>query len=270
MQDSNAPIERRPPSPIAEHTINHAPGAEIRRLREEKGIRPVDVQRISETIKTRKNCSDFGISHATLNDIENEHSVPNVRKMFSLAASLGVSLDSILALYGAAPADVKQFYDGASETADVHAIKVPFEVPFDTPFDARRTSPVGAEARKWPTLPDVVRDRVSPSRYGYAWIGTEDTAMRGLIPPGSFIEVDRSQNIVVAATWSTVRDRPIYFCWTRDGHRCAWCEESEGELILIPDPASQTPVRFYKAPREARIIGRVINAWVPFVRADVA
>src|ERR1700722_12068415 len=102
MEDSNAAAIKKPM--FGETAMNQTPGTEIRRLREEKGLRAVDVQRISDSIKLRKQCTDFGISHATLNDIENEHSVPNVRKMFSLAASLEVPLESILALYGVAPA----------------------------------------------------------------------------------------------------------------------------------------------------------------------
>src|SRR5215813_14899310 len=87
--------------------INRTPGDEIRRLREERHLRSADIQRISETIKRQKNCADFGISHATLNDIENEHSVPSVRKMFSLAVCFRVPLEFILELYGASPDDVK-------------------------------------------------------------------------------------------------------------------------------------------------------------------
>lgn len=95
-------------------TINPAPGSEIRRLREERHLRPVDIQRVSDTIKRERNCSDFGISHATLSDIENEHSVPNVRKMFSLAVCFRLPMEDILALYGASPDGVRQFYDTSS------------------------------------------------------------------------------------------------------------------------------------------------------------
>jgi hypothetical protein len=60
-------------------------GQRIKDLREERGLRPADIHRISEAIKRQKNCPGFGITHASLNDIENHHSVPSVRKMFSLA-----------------------------------------------------------------------------------------------------------------------------------------------------------------------------------------
>ena len=262
MQDSDRGTARRSTAPT-EVEVNQTPGAEIRRLREEKGIRAVDIQRISETIKLRKKCTDFGITHATLNDIENEHSVPNVRKMFSLAASLEVPLESILALYGVAPAEVKEYYDHPQKTG-IEVLNPIFSVPFDIPVDFRRTGPIAADVSHWPTLQEPIRGRMDPSRYSYAWVGIEDTGMGDLIPAGSLIEVDRSQSRVEVSTWSTIRDRPIYFCWTKDGHRCSWCEEVSDGLVLVPHPASQVSVKSYRTPRDARVIGRVTYAWVPF------
>ena len=256
--------------PTSEEEVNQTPGAEIRRLREEKGLRAVHIQRISETIKLRKKCTDFGISHATLNDIENDHSVPNVRKMFSLAASLEVPMESILALYGASPIEVKEYYDHPhSEETGLQVSNPFFAVPFDIPFDVRRTGPIATDTSHWPTLPEPIRGQVDPSRYRYAWVGIEDAGMGDLIPAGSLIEVDRSQPRIEVSTWSTIRDRPIYFCWTKDGHRCSWCEEVPSELILVPNPVSQLPVRYYRAPRDARVIGRVTHGWVPFTRFEV-
>jgi len=268
MHDSKTGTARRSTMPT-EVEVNQTPGAEIRRLREEKGIRAVDIQRISETIKLRKKCTDFGITHATLNDIENEHSVPNVRKMFSLAASLEVPLESILALYGVAPAEVKEYYDHphAQETG-IEVLNPFFAVPFDIPFDFRRTGPIAIDVSHWPTLPEPIRGRMDPSRYSYAWVGIEDTGMGDLVPAGSLIEVDRSQSRIEVSTWSTIRERPIYFCWTKDGHRCSWCEEVPNEVVLVPHPASQVPIRCYRTPRDARVIGRVTYAWVPFTRFE--
>jgi transcriptional regulator with XRE-family HTH domain len=261
----------RPTMPAGEAEVNQTPGAEIRRLREERGLRAVDIDRISETIKLRKKCTDFGISHATLNDIENEHSVPNVRKMFSLAASLEVPMEAVLALYGVAPSEVKEYYDHPySGKTGIEVLNPSFTVPFDIPFDFRRTGPIATDVSHSPALPEAIRGRVDPSRFSYAWVGIKDTGMGDLVPAGSLIEVDRSQSGIKVSRWSTIRDRPIYFCWTKDGHRCSWGEEVPGELILVPHPASQVPIKCYRTPRDAKVIGRVTYAWVPFARADVA
>ena len=247
--------------------INPAPGEEIRRLRERRGLRPVDIQRISEGIRIRKDCADFGISHTTLNDIETGHSIPGARRMFSLAVCLQVPLEQILALYGVDPAEVAEYApDTAAEIpVETSTLISDFVLAFDTAFDARRTSPLASDSRQWSALPEPLRARMNPSKYNYAWIGTEDDSMADLIPGGSLVEVDRNQTNVELASWVSMRDRPIYFSWSKDGYTCSWCEEDGKDLVILPHPASHTPARRYRTPREAYIIGRVTYAWVPFV-----
>ena len=43
-----------------------------------------------------------------------------------------------------------------------------------------------------------------------------------------------------------------------------WCDLQRKELPLLPYPVSRQSVRRFKVPREASVIGRVINAWLPF------
>jgi transcriptional regulator with XRE-family HTH domain len=247
-----------------ESDLKGKPGSQIRRLREERGLRPVDIQRISETVKIRKECADFGISHGTLSDIENENSVPNVRKMFSLAVCFQVPLEHILALYDASPSDIKQHYESLPEGTHIEAMEPSFAIHFDTPFDLRRTAPVVAAGAQVPDLPPALRARLDSSRYSYAWVGTEEDEMAEMIPGGSLIEIDRSQSSIEMADWSSLRERPIYFCWTKDGYHCSWCEEAEYDLVLLPHPASGAKAKRYRKPREVTLIGRVVHAWVPF------
>jgi transcriptional regulator with XRE-family HTH domain len=255
---------------MTEIKVSRNSGDHIRRLREERGLRPVDIQRISEMVRLQKNCPDFGISHATLNDIENEHSVPNVRKMFSLAVCFRIPLDHILALYDAAPGDVQHFHEESSgEETRMEAVDPAFVLQFDTAFDVRQTGPVTSNITQRPELPIPLRSRLDPANYSYAWIGTQDDAMADLIPAGSLVEVDCSQTSVEVATWATLRQRPIYFCWTKDGYRCSWCERNEDGLTLLPHPVSPAKTRRYHG-REAIVIGRVTQAWVPFTTAKAS
>jgi transcriptional regulator with XRE-family HTH domain len=252
---------------------NLSPGAQIRRLREERGLRPVDIQRISETVKLRKNCADFGISHGTLNDLENENSVPNVRKMFSLAVCFQVPLEYILTLYDASPGEISAFcqnpaVEESHEPARIETIDESFIVQFDTAFDVRRTSPLLGNDSALRSLPLAIRSQLDPTRYSYAWVGTEDGDMADLIPGGSLIEIDRRESTLKTVKWTSLRSRPIYFSWTKDGYRCSWCEENERELVLLPHPASGAQARRYKKPREMTLIGQVVHAWVPFGTAN--
>ena len=250
--------------------VNQTPGAKIRRLREERGLRPSDIQRISEMIKQRRGSPDFGISHATLNDIENGNSLPNVRKMFSLAVCFRVPLETILECYGVSPGDVKQYYEPPLiQEIPVATDDAAFILPFDMPFDSRKTGPVDGQVRDWTALPTPVQGHVDLSQFSYAWVGLEDQTMMDLIPAGSLVEIDRAQKIIESGPWTSIRDRPIYFCWTKDGFCCSWCEQHDQELVVLPHPLSPASARSYRSARDARVIGRVVFAWIPFVPLEV-
>jgi hypothetical protein len=76
--------------------------------------------------------------------------------------------------------------------------------------------------------------------------------------------VDVMQNAVQVVDWRSMRERPVYLVQHTDGHSCCWCQQEAKELTLLPHPLSRRPVRRLKVPREATVIGRVINAWLPF------
>ncbi len=245
--------------------IHLAPGSEIRRLREERHLRPVDIQRISDAVRRDRNCPDFGISHATLSDIENENAVPSVRKMFSLAVCLGLPLEHILALYGASPEDVKQHQSVPDPLQRaVEPVTAPYSLRFDNACDSRYTGPLTVDLSALSAMTALHHRSSGPTSYGYAWVGSEDDTMADLIPGGSLIEIDLTDAAVRTGAWCDLRERPIYFCWTRESYRCAWCDEDGADLIVVPHPASHVQARRYRQPREARVIGRVTHAWVAF------
>lgn len=248
----------------ATESISSTPGNQIRRMREERGLRPVDIERVSESIRQRRGHPDFAINHATLNDIENQHSLPNVRRMFSLAVCFRVPLEQILSVYGASSEAARQFWsDVEPDATRIESLDSAFVAQFDKSFDLRRTGPFEMDITHWPSLPDTLQNRSDPANYCYAWVGMQDTTMADLIPPCSLVEVDRSQNIVEHSAWLTLRSRPIYFCWTKDGYRCAWCERHGDELVLLPHPVSDAQVKRYRG-KEATVIGRIVHAWITF------
>ena len=70
-------------------------GQLIKTLREERFLKPSDVERQSRLIADSKNNSDFYISHATLADVE-AGSIPSIFKIFSLAVCFRMSYDEML------------------------------------------------------------------------------------------------------------------------------------------------------------------------------
>ena len=244
-------------------------------------IKPSDVERITRVIADAKRNSDFYVPHSTLADIE-AGSVPSVHKLFSLAISLKVPLDELLLLFGVDPKEISDYEATAGpeapkvENQSLAASDPPFRfaLNFDTNFSTRETTLLKLRPHDTANLPSVLQSQIDPVRYRYAVIGTNDDSMGELLPSKSIVQIDTSQNRVQVFAWRALRERPIYLVWHTDGHTCCWCQVDGRELILVPHPLSRQPVRRFKMPREANVVGRVTNAWLPFgsvqLKRDVA
>jgi transcriptional regulator with XRE-family HTH domain len=244
-------------------------GKWIRELREERFVKSSDIERISRSIADVKGNTDFYISHSTLADVETG-SVPSIHKLLSLAACLKVSLEDLLLVFGIDGNEVRQFTgQGELGLRDSKAIEarepgLRLQLNFDASFNSHETSLLKLDPQELATLPLALRKRLDPRRYRYAVVGLKDDTMGDMIPPGSLVEVDVMQNAVQVFDWKSMRERPVYLLWHTEGHSCCWCQLEGKELTLLPYPLSRQPVRRFKVPREASVIGRVINAWLPF------
>jgi transcriptional regulator with XRE-family HTH domain len=247
-------------------------GKWIRELREERFVKSSDIERVSRSIADIKGNADFYVSHSSLADIETG-SVPSIHKLFSLAACLKVSLEDLLLVFGIDSNEVKryggQLESGLSrlettEAREVREAGFRFQLTFDTNFSSQETSLLKLDPHELAVLPLALRKRLDPRRYRYAVVGLKDDTMGELIPPGSLVEVDVMQNAVQVFEWKAMRERPVYLVWHTDGHSCCWCQMEGKELTLLPYPLSRQPIRRFKVPREASVIGRVVNAWLPF------
>jgi transcriptional regulator with XRE-family HTH domain len=253
-------------------------GKWIRALREEQLIKPSDVERITRTVADAKRNSDFYVPHSTLADIESG-SIPSIHKLFSLAISLKVPLNELLLLFGIDPTEINDFAlpsgpDPAQiqyRSASAPAIEAPFRfaLNFDTNLATEETTLLRLRPQDAANLPSVLMTKVDPVRYRYAVIGANDDSMGDLLPSKSIVQIDTSQNTVRVFAWRTLRERPIYLIWHTDGHTCCWCQVDGRELILVPHPLSRQPIRRFKMPREANVVGRVTNAWLPFESAHL-
>jgi hypothetical protein len=143
--------------------------------------------------------------------------------------------------------------------------------PFRLTFTSQPVDPetilMPTSPEKWPALPQNLF-KFDTQRYRYALVGSGDDTMGDLIPPGTLVEVDTQQSVPEKIGWRVLRDRPIYLVWHANGYTCCWCQQEHGELVLVPHPLSEQPVRRFKAPRDATVVGRVVAAWIPFARAE--
>jgi hypothetical protein len=243
-------------------------GKWIRGWREERFVKTSDVERISRSIADLKGDADFYVSHSTLADVETG-SVPSIHKLFSLAACLKVSLEEFLLVFGIDAGELRQFAGpGQLGLRGPSAIEgrepdFRFQLNCDASLNSHETRLLGLNPQELAALPPALRNRLDPKRYRYAVVGLKDDTMGDLVPPGSLVEVDVIQNAVQVFDWRTMRERPVYLVRHADGHSCCWCQLEGKELTLLPYPLSRQPVRRFKVPREASVIGRVINAWLP-------
>jgi hypothetical protein len=244
-------------------------GQLIRKLRQERHLKPSDIERLSSSIANSKENSDFYISHATLADVE-AGSVPSIYKIFSLAVCFKLSYTEMLLSFGVDPNETEAFLQteaSAETTLQPTGLLEPaaqFRLHFDRRINLRETRILPAEPETWGSLPAALLKRLKPRRFTYAVIGLEDDTMGDVIPPGSLVEIDKEQNAVAMFMWHALRERPIYLVWHEEGYTCSWCQQNGNELMLIPHPASARPIMKFKVPREANVIGRVVHAWYSF------
>lgn len=248
-------------------------GKWIKSLREERLVKPSDIEHITRNIADKKHNSDFYVSHSTLADIETG-SIPSIHKLFSLAICLRIPLQDLLLPFGIHPEELAPSKSDdcislphaaqsiESATATMPAFR--FQLNFDVNYSNRETNLLRLPPGQLQNLPSFFRGSLDPARYRYAVIGSDDDAMADLLPPESLVEIDTAENTVQVFPWQTLRARPVYLIWHTDGHTCCWCQVDGRDLTMLPHPLSRQPVRRFKMPSQASVVGRVTNAWLRF------
>jgi transcriptional regulator with XRE-family HTH domain len=247
-------------------TTRPDPGACLRMLRTEKGIRPADIEHKSRMVAESKGDQEFFISHSALAGMENG-SIPGIHKIFSLAVCLDASVESILRVFGVNAPEVDNFRqardneNGKSGPILIKHHRLP--QPDENCF-FNDTSLLVRDLKTLPSRQAIHFKRPNPEQYRYAVIGSNDGAMREIIPAGSLVEVDPRQTMIAGSQWDTLQNRPVYLLWHEDGYSCGWCQMEDKKLLLLPHPAAwQYKVRIFRMPREVTIIGRVTYIWPP-------
>ncbi len=234
-------------------------GERIRALREERGLRPADIERLSQRVAEKMQNPDYVIPHGTLNGIEGG-ATPTIYKLASLAAVLDVRIESLLLVYGidfaGHQADLE--LGVRIECGDRHS-KLPV---WRDAAEFAETQLLSQDSAVWRFLPRSIQERLRDrDRYSYAIIGSKDDVLWEILPGGSFVEIDRQQSTISHFSWTSLLQRPIYCLWHGEGHVCCWCEQNGNVITTVPHPLSRQRSRQYRVPREATLIGRVTNWW---------
>src|ERR1700722_7643743 len=175
-------------------------GEQIRALRDERGLRAADIERLSQRLADKLHNQDYVVPHATLNGIENG-STPTIYKLDSLATILDISLEKLLATYGIAISSERDRRESNLREGGAH---LEFRSAPRGPLALRATVGVFSETqivrKENPVcdiLPAGLRERLNePERFSYAIIGVQEDILGEILPGGSFVEIDRRQNKV--------------------------------------------------------------------------
>ncbi len=240
------------------------PGRKLKRVRERLNLRYRDVAEFSAAIAERHKNDEFAIALSRLADIENKGTVPTIYRLYSLCAIYRLDMTEVLRWYGVDLATLAADAAGI-ELAATHAVgfaslddgEVQVPLVVDSALDIRKTTYLSRLIQRWGRLPAMLLGGLDLRNHRYAFIGTEDWSMYPLLHPGSMVLVDESKRKIAAGGWSSERDRPIYFLEHREGYLCGWCSLADGQLIVLPHPASHCRARVFAYPSEIDVIGQV-------------
>jgi transcriptional regulator with XRE-family HTH domain len=241
------------------------PGKRLRLLREQLGLTVRDVETASGRLAAKRGNTAHAIPLSRLSDIENKGVVPSIYRIYSLAVTYRRDIREILGWYGINLDDMAGDL-AIAEPPNTHRIETldatgSANIPAlaDSSFDPAQTQNLGRIIQQWGAVPFAYLSQFASVRFTYAYIGTADLTMSPLLPPGSFLQIDESRDKILDGTWKSEADRPIYFLETRCGYKCGWCRLQDGQLILQPHSLSPEPVRIYRHPQEAEVVGEVVG-----------
>jgi transcriptional regulator with XRE-family HTH domain len=239
-------------------------GRKLKQARERLNLRYRDVELASQKIAELHGSDEFIIALSRLADIENKGTVPSLYRLYSLCAIYRLDILDVMAWYGVdvsrLPADAASIplettHQINFSTSDHGVIQVPLSL--DPGLDMRKTTYISRMIQRWGTLPLMLLNSLDLRNHRYAFIGTEDWSMYPLLQPGSLVVIDEGKRKVATSGWASELDRPIYFLEHRSGYLCGWCSLREGQLVLMPHPASHREPTVYTHPDEIEVIGQV-------------
>ena len=240
-------------------------GQQLKRIREELGLSMREVEAASSAIAAKFENQEFLVPISRLSDIESKGVLPNIFRIFCLAAIYGRDHRDLCALYGVDFDQVASAHQSVQIprthffSAVRNALRAQIPTVVDPGFDVRRTTNLVRMIQKWGPASTSFLSQLAASGHTYAFVGTEDFIMYPLVMPGSFLQVDETRTRVVNEGWRSEYERPIYCIETREELICSWCNLKNGQLMTQPHPLSPTSPRVFRHPQEAEVIGQVVG-----------
>jgi transcriptional regulator with XRE-family HTH domain len=261
------------PQPTTVTLSAHA-GFKLKQMRERLGLTLRQVEEASLEISDTERTSEYVVSTARLNQIENDGSLPSIYKLYSLAVIYHLSIEQMMGLYGINLSKMEQHRHAtlqssthifAAEVGDP-ARSIHFPVRFDPGFRPEKTAFLSRLIDQWGEVPVGLLSQLDLKKYRYGFIGLEDRMMVPLLRPGSIVQIDDNRRRIVNSGWLTEYDRPIYFLELRYSYECCWCHQRGKEVTLIPHPLSPAAPQTIRVPDDGEVLGQVIGVVMRIVQ----
>ena len=260
--------------PLSTLTLSAQAGFRLKQIRERFGLTLRQVEEASLEIADAERSSEYVVSTARLNQIENDGSLPSIYKFYSLAVIYRLSIDEMMGLYGINLAKMEQ-HRHATLQASTHLFTVEvgdparpirFPVRFDPGFRPEKTAFLSRLIESWGEIPAGLLSQLDFKKYRYGFIGLEDHMMVPLLRPGSVVQVDDTRRKIANSGWLTEYDRPIYFLELRYSYECCWCYQRGKEVTLLPHPLSPAGPQTIRIPDEGEVLGQVVGVAMRIVQ----
>ncbi len=269
MTGSSAPIAQTTAATLASRA-----GFKLKQVRERLNLTLRQVEEASLELADAERNSEYLVSVARLNQIENDSSLPSIYKLYSLAVAYNLSLEEVMGLYGINLSKMEEHRLKACHTG-THLFSVEvgdpnrpirFPVRFDPGFRPERTTFLSRMIGLWGEIPAGLLATVDLRKYRYGYIGLEDRMMTPLLRPGAIVQIDDSRRRVLNQGWQTEFDRPLYFLELRYSYECCWCFQRGRELTLVPHPLSSCAPRTIRVPDDGEVLGQIVGVVMRIVQ----
>lgn len=263
-----------PPSQTSSASLATRAGQKLRQLRERLNLTLRGVEQASLEIADAEQNSEFVVSVARLNQIENDGSLPSIYKLYSLAVTYKLRMEEVLGFYGIHLGKMEEHRLLARQTtthlftAEVGdpARRIRFPIRFDSGFKPEKTVFLSRIVEMWGEIPAGLLATLDLKKHRYGYVGLDDRMMTPLLRPGSIVQIDDSRRRVMNEGWLSEFDRPIYFLELRYSYECCWCYHRGRELTLVPYPLSPCGPRTIRIPDDGEVLGQVVGVAMRIVQ----
>src|SRR5579872_88750 len=182
------PTVPSPPNVI----LSEQAGFRLKQIRERLGLTLRQVEEASLELADAERSSEYIVSTARLNQIENDGSLPSIYKFYALAVIYRLGVEEMMGLYGINVSKMEEHRHATLQSA-THLFTVEvgdparpirFPIRFDPGFRPEKTVFLSRLIEAWGEIPAGLLSQLDFKKFRYGFIGLEDRMMVPILRPG--------------------------------------------------------------------------------------